>query len=311
MSNRNPIGIPLFPEFSEIKLEYKKIFDDYFAFLNPQASELSFGYLFAWRGPLKLKLTSLNENLFIFGDIDNELFLFEPVGKNLVVESAMRCLEYFNGRVSMLSTESFSKRIFKKCPDRVRIISQRDYYDYVYKTQDLAMLKGTKFQSKRNFINRFEKNYNYVYRQLDDETIILCQKFLDEWNRKKCVLSSNYSKSMIDDSIATYEMLTHFKELKLYGWVILVGDRVVAFTIGEALNKNTYVVHVEKANTEYIGAYQMINYLTSNTVLEKGFEFINREEDLGQPNLRKAKMSYHPCCFVEKYRITLIEKGGI
>ena len=75
-----------------------------------------------------------------------------------------------------------------------------------------------------------------------------------------------------------------------------------AFTIGENINENMAVIHIEKANPEIRGLYPYINqqFLVHEF---KDVEFVNREEDLGIEGLRKAKLSYHPCKFVEKYTV--------
>jgi len=83
---------------------------------------------------------------------------------------------------------------------------------------------------------------------------------------------------------------------------IYIDGRLEAFTMGELLNKNMALVHIEKANPDIRGLYPYIN---QQFVLNefKNVEFVNREEDLGIEGLRKAKLSYHPCRFVEKYTV--------
>jgi hypothetical protein len=104
---------------------------------------------------------------------------------------------------------------------------------------------------------------------------------------------------------AIAEALAHYGELNVHGGVILVDNKVEAFTIGELLNKETAVIHIEKANPEFKGIYAMIN----QTFVEHRWHtvpFINREQDLGVEGLRKAKLSYHPARLVEKFRITTV-----
>ena len=94
-------------------------------------------------------------------------------------------------------------------------------------------------------------------------------------------------------------MLDNFDYLGLKGGLICVNGNIAAFTIGEQLTKDTFVVHVEKARTDIHGAYTIINQqFVENEMSE--FTYVNREEDLGIENLRKAKMSYHPDILLEK-----------
>ena len=92
--------------------------------------------------------------------------------------------------------------------------------------------------------------------------------------------------------------------MQIKGGVILINEKVEAFTLGERLNEETAVVHIEKANTEIRGLYNAIN----QQFCEKQWpdtRFINREQDLGEPGLREAKLSYNPDHMVEKFRIRL------
>ena len=98
--------------------------------------------------------------------------------------------------------------------------------------------------------------------------------------------------------------LRNFQDLSLVGGVILVEDRVAAFAVGELLNQDTAVVHLEKADPTIPGIYAVINQEFCRRSWSK-VPLINREQDLGLPGLRMAKMSYHPQRLVEKFRIQL------
>jgi hypothetical protein len=94
--------------------------------------------------------------------------------------------------------------------------------------------------------------------------------------------------------------LEHFEELGLSGGILYANDKIVAFTFGMPINKETFGVHVEKADTTVEGAYAMINFEFANHIPET-FTYINREEDLGIEGLRKAKLSYQPETILEKF----------
>ena len=100
--------------------------------------------------------------------------------------------------------------------------------------------------------------------------------------------------------------IRHFNELGLSGGLIRAEGKVVAFSIGDPLNDDTFLVHFEKAFADVQGAYQMINqqFVQRNCM---AYRYINREEDAGVKGLRHAKMSYNPVMLVEKYLATLKE----
>ena len=93
--------------------------------------------------------------------------------------------------------------------------------------------------------------------------------------------------------------LNHFDELGLIGGALLVDGKVIAFTFGAPINHDTFGVHVEKADVDYEGAYTVINQEFASRLPEQ-FTYVNREEDLGIPGLRKAKLSYNPVILLEK-----------
>ena len=109
---------------------------------------------------------------------------------------------------------------------------------------------------------------------------------------------------LANESLAIKEVLTHFDRLGVKGGAILIGGKVEAFTLGEPLNRETVVIHIEKANPAFEGLYSLIN----QAFLEKewsGYVYVNREQDLGEEGLRKAKESYFPHHMINKCTITL------
>ncbi|MDI6756971.1 MAG: phosphatidylglycerol lysyltransferase domain-containing protein, partial [Endomicrobiia bacterium] len=184
--------------------------------------------------------------------------------------------------------------------DIVDTLHQREYFDYIYRAGDLAELAGDKYQSKRNFVNRFKKNHNFEYKILNADTAALCLGVQKKWREMKLYTAP---ASILDEDTAAREFLENFTALDLCGCAIFVGADIIAFSVGERLNGDTLVMHLEKADTSYAGSYQTMSRLAAKTAVSMGYAYINKEEDLGLPNLRKAKMSYHPAAMVRKYEI--------
>lgn len=133
------------------------------------------------------------------------------------------------------------------------------------------------------------------------ENLSLCEEFQDRW----CVVRRcDEDMNLRDEWTAVREGLAAYETLGLQGEAVLIGDKVEAFTFGELLNEQTAVVHIEKANPEIPGLYSVVNQLFCQKYWS-GVSFINREQDLGEEGLRKAKLSYHPIRLVEKYRLEL------
>jgi hypothetical protein len=121
----------------------------------------------------------------------------------------------------------------------------------------------------------------------------------NRWCEEHNCYSDDVKKAEAD---AVTRGMNKFFELGFIGGLLRVNGEIQAFTFGEPLNSDTFVVHVEKAFTEYQGTYTAINREFVNSAC-KGFKFINREEDMGAENLRKAKMSYYPSILLEKYKV--------
>lgn len=176
--------------------------------------------------------------------------------------------------------------------------NDRDYADYIYLREELATLRGKKFQPKRNHLNRFYKSYpQYEYKDLTEDLIPECLRLEEKWCRANGCAEEADLRS---ERQSMHYALNHLKELDIKGGVLLVGGQIVAFTYGAAINYDTWDVCVEKADTEVEGSYAMINYEYVNHLPET-YVYINREEDLGIDGLRKAKLSYQPHFLLEKY----------
>ena len=97
--------------------------------------------------------------------------------------------------------------------------------------------------------------------------------------------------------------LNNMEKLGLSGGMLRLDGKAIAFTVGEPLLDDTFVIHIEKALSGYDGVYQMINQMFAKTLTDRYF-YINREEDMGIEGLRKSKFSYFPCKMIEKCVIT-------
>jgi hypothetical protein len=200
----------------------------------------------------------------------------------------------FRMRALSASTKDRVEALF---PGRFEYRAARDWADYIYAVNDLLELAGRKYQPKRNLIARFRNNNEWTYERINRQNIADCVAMNEEWCRRN---GCNDQGSLQLEAEAVAAMLAHFCELELCGGLLRVQGKVVAYTVGEPLSDDTFIVHIEKAFTEFQGAYQMINqqFLLHQA---SAFQYVNREDDTGDAGLRKAKLSYHPVFLQEKY----------
>ena len=193
-------------------------------------------------------------------------------------------------------------------PGRFAYEADRDGFDYLYDIDRLADLTGKKLHAKRNHINRFmDNNPSWVYEEITPQTRPECLEMDQEWYRRSMVREgAAEERDLGDEGIALRTAMDHYHALGLEGGLIRVYGEVVAFTMGDRLNSDTYDVHFEKAYGELQGAYAMINREFARWVRAKhpNVRYLNREDDMGVEGLRKAKESYYPDRMVEKYAAT-------
>ena len=194
-------------------------------------------------------------------------------------------------------------------PGKFRIQPDRNSFDYIYSIDDLADLKGRKFQKKRNHLNRFRENYpNWRTEPLTVSNLPAVKKMAEDWYAHRREIDPHGSYTL--ECIALDRALGNLDALGLEGLVLLDGNQMLAFTLASRLSEDTYDVHFEKAREDVDGAYAAINQQFAFHLREKHPElrFLDREEDMGLDGLRKAKLSYNPVRLVEKYWARLWEE---
>jgi hypothetical protein len=285
-------------ELREIQLEDKPWILELLSYSDFRGCEYSFGNNFVWRKAYNMKMTRYKDFYISFG---NGHFFF-PAGRGdieeVIAEMNAYSNKYLGEKLFLSSMSKNTAELLKSIyGEKIILTPVRDNFDYIYSRLDLAELKGKKYHSKRNHINRFKEN-NWTYEPITPDNIHECLKMNEIWcERNGCLDDESKNK----EACAVRQGLTYFFDIGFVGGLIRVDGKIQAFTYGEKQNSDTFVVHVEKALTDYQGAYPMIN---NQFILHEcgGYEYINREEDMGEKNLRKAKLSYHPVFFEEKFQ---------
>lgn len=204
--------------------------------------------------------------------------------------------------------ELVPERLFTKWQEifgeRMRFEERRDYWEYLYDSEALATLRGNRYMTQRNRTNRFKRLYEYEYVHIKKIPVSEVLAFQEKW----CL--DNYANSgegLLLENNAIEEILSNpAKYSNLTGGAIFIDGKMIAYTIGEIYGDILYV-HFEKADTEYQASYQMINREFVSDVLTRHPEvkLVNREEDLGDEGLRRAKMNYKPVDFIKKYFVKI------
>lgn len=175
--------------------------------------------------------------------------------------------------------------------------SNRDFSDYIYEREKLVSLSGKKLHGKRNHIARFKDAQDWGYEEITDANRMDAKTMMEQWKEQR---ADEWNIELEQEFLAMTTGLLQMEALGLRGGLLRKAGRVVALAMGEPLSDDTFVVHFEKAFADVQGAYPMINQQFAEHAAE-GFTYINREEDTGDPGLRRAKLSYYPYKLEEKY----------
>jgi uncharacterized protein len=180
------------------------------------------------------------------------------------------------------------------------LVEDRDQWDYIYDAQELIDLPGNRFHKKKNHVNQFKKAYAHQYAPLTADMVEQAKAMQEDWcTWREC--SSDIELAHENQAIA--RVLSAWENLPgVTGGCILVESRMAAYTVGEQLTPDMMVIHFEKASADYKGIYQAINQMFLSHQAA-GISWVNREQDIGDEGLRKAKLSYHPVRFLKKYRV--------
>ncbi|HOJ38896.1 MAG TPA: phosphatidylglycerol lysyltransferase domain-containing protein [bacterium] len=296
---------PQFPHFKPVELADRDFIRGKFWSYQPEISELTFTSFFIWRTYYQFQWCLLDDCFVAYCQRHGRFFATEPVGSGdrpEVVRKILKFLQAEKGEASP-TIERVDRTLAAELEKAggFHLEPVRDYFDYLYRTEDLIKLPGRRYHRKRNHIRQFLKQYRYEYRPVDKESLPGCLDLAARWCRaRRC----EEDLGLLEEREAVLESLKHFEALQIQGGLILVNQRVEAFALGELLNRETAVIHIEKASPELPSLYAVINQQFAEKAWSKT-TWINREEDLGEENLRKAKESYYPERLVEKFRVRL------
>jgi len=280
-------------EFKSLELADKPLIEQYTKAFSVTSSELNFTTFYIWRDLLNVQFAISNDCVIYKTRHNNNPFSLRfPLGagdKKMAIEE---CVSTFGSDTRFYGLTEDMLGYFS---DDFEITEMPAYYDYVYESEKLISLSGKKLHSKRNHINSFNKLYDSEFLPITEADAGFITKYYEKW------YNGDGDEYLEQEKASITDVIKNFNYLGLMGEKLLVNGELAAFTIGERLNENTAVVHIEKADTSFKGAYAVINQHFAQHYL-KDYEYINREEDMGIDGLKKAKMSYYPCMLIKKYK---------
>ncbi len=288
-------------ERKEIDISAQEIFGQYIK--NQENSTYNYTNMFMWSDKTGITYAEVDGCLVLFFQFGKQpVSVSYPVGEGDKKAAVLHLADYIRKQelrpVFRNLSLSMCEEMETMFPDAFEFVEDRNAADYIYETESLIQLSGKKLHQKRNHFNYFKKNYPYTYRSLTQADMPTCLNLYDSWEEEK-----EGGRRLSGSRSATVRLLTHFDCLPVRGGGLFVEGELVAFSIGEKVSEDMALIHLEFA-TDLRGAYNVIN---SEFCAHEWADctFVNREEDMGLPGLRQAKLAYRPVRFVDKYNAVL------
>jgi hypothetical protein len=285
-------------EFRPIKIDDKNEFDRILKEKKYLSCEYCFSNFYIWKDVIHTECCITENVIHVRGRIKGETFYFMPIAKEGYMDKALEELLHTENRSLLIkcATDRNMKEASEAVLSKFIRVEDFDINDYMYNSADLIELMGKKYHQKRNHVNKFKSLFEYEFVELREEDTEACLELNELWMESKDELTIE----MNNESLAIRNALRNYKDLGLIGAMIKIEGKIAAFTIGEIVHEELSIVHFEKCDISYNGIFPAINQAFAEYAF-KNVKYINRQDDMGLPGLRKSKLSYHPVMMVEKY----------
>ena len=297
-------------DFQKIRPEMRAEYENYLLPLG-KSCEYAFTNLCIWG---RQRATVVDGYLVLFSLFDRKAVYPFPAGRGdvrPVLEAIMQDAQTRGIPCCITGLSRDNMDLLEQLyPGKFTFQCDRDNFDYVYSIDDLAELKGRKYQKKRNHVNKFHALYpDWRTEVMTPAHLPALREMAKQWYDIRQKLDPTGSYTL--EQLALTRAFDQFEELGLEGMVLIVEDRIVAFTMASRLSEDTMDVHFEKAVEDVDGAYAAINQAFARYLRDKypQIRFLDREEDMGLEGLRKAKLSYYPDHLKEKCWARLWEES--
>lgn len=291
-------------EYRKIKIEDKSKFDEILKEKKLLACEMNFSNFYIWKDVFKIECAVTENIIYVRGTLyDGTDFNYMPIAKPGYMDLGLETLLEEQGKSLFIKcgNDMILEEVSPEMLTKFQITEDVDISDYVYNSIDLITLKGKKYNKKRNHLNKFNSLYKYEFSPMEVNDIEECLELNKHWIASK----EEQTADMQKEYNAVLNSLQNFELLDLKGGVIRIDGKIRAFTAGEIVHEDMGVVHFEKCDISYNGIYPAINQLFAEFAFSD-VKYINRQDDMGLPGLRKSKKSYYPAIMVKKYTLEVI-----
>lgn len=286
-------------DFRPVTLEDRAFFEKLYSLYPQTHSDNTFTNMVCWNHFANYQYAYQEKNIILASTIEGTTRFRPPIGPRnpALLRSLLRLAsEVSDNEPIVLIDPDTAMWMRSVCPG-INLVPDRNHFEYVYRTADLATLSGKNYLTIRRQVNKFRKNCMSAIEPMTSENREEVKRFLIQWCEWK---GCEGDLVLAHEKDAVFFAVDHFDELPLEGLLIRVDSAIAAISLFEPLNADTALVHFEKGLPDCEGIYKVINQEAA-ALLSRQFTYINRESDLGVAGLREAKMRYHPHHMVEVF----------
>ena len=291
-------------DFQPLRLEDLPRLRSFFNYSRSRICDTTPGTVFIWRDLYRTRFAVYDGSLYFMVD-------YPGLGHTFTLPLGGGRPEHYRQIADYCARRGFPVNFYPVPKDELEqlqdffpnsaAVAERDNFDYLYRAEDLQFFRGKKLSGPRNHLNKFLKTYgNWNFRKIEPEDLPRLHAFLDRYAQER----EKEAASFREDVSKTHEVLDNYQTYDFQGGILTAEGQLVGFSLNEVVG-DTLFTHIEKADRDFEGGYQMLVSQSAQAFARGDVAFINREDDAGDPGLRKSKLSYRPLMLLEKYTVTV------
>ncbi len=299
-----------FPRFKKINVHDRGSFESMVDHHHHYYSTFNFTNLWAWDVANTRMFSMLNDNLvLLFTDYDTREPYFVFLGTHKPVHTAVTLLKFAHNHGVCTHLRHIPDRVAETLAGSplLTVTPDRDSFDYVYSTKQLADLNGSSLKSKKMLVKRFVREHPDALLEINvldtKEEMRSVIELLDTWKMNK----KNASKDAnIDhEEKAIHRLIKNADKHRLLLSSVKHKNTVIGFSLDEMLPHGKAIGHFIKGDIRFKGIYEFLNERIAGYLYTNGVTEWNWQQDLGLPGLRRLKESYQPIRLLKKYKVSL------
>lgn len=291
-------------KFNKLDINCLKTINAFFKEKDTLLADYYFETLLIYNNVYKYEYCIFNDSLFIKMLLDKDDiydYFYFPLSKDPLKDiKILSDYSKSNKKISIFvnvceeDLAKYREKILKNHFVQLNI----DSIDYVYDVENLSSLVGHRYNQKRRLLHKFLENFNVKNVEINKNDLDELLNFIDIWEKE----SNEPYKNVLNEKQSLKTIFDSYKYFNLLGYKYYVDNKLVGFTFG-GIVKNQFIQHFEKCLDTYEGLYQYSTNYICSILKQKNIEYLNKEEDIGENGLRKAKKSWNPDLLVNNYFI--------